>query len=330
MPQISGKNTYYTYKVSIRTDINLSEKITDFEKLIKIISSNRLIDFEDPSKKGFVAYQFDNDGPIENSTPIEKSTVQNMLVVKHIEKKVIKNKPLPQEIIDLKKEKDIPENARNLLEKFIKREYIRTIPQDFIFIPGDSVTLIFPSNNCENTLTYQLVPYLGDIFDIVPDINTRRINHDLLEWLTWKVKRTNNGALGDIYISEIQTYDSNARGNDGDLNIKIPHIEQNMYAMLSMGLCQGCKGVDVTLSYNKGVYRFILRPEGSYTPIWTATQAYDTDNSKVNKILTIRDISLKIIPYLYKKYVEDKHNWDNEKGSIQDNLLEQVRKKIEV
>jgi hypothetical protein len=182
-----------------------------------------------------------------------------------------------------------------------------------------------PSNDIEDTLKFKLKPYIEDFFEIDPDPIVRKITQDTLEWIVWKVKQKNNGDMGDIQIEEIGFYNTSAWGNAGNLTIKIDGVEENVHAKASMLDESRCKEIILTLIYDDKRYKFLLTPEGKYSLIMDGTTAYLTDNARANKIFALRDVSLKIIPYIYQKYEEDKITWDIEKPMIIKEIQERVK-----
>ena len=334
MPQIGGKgNTYHTFKMVFQKEIKdesikkSKEKLhaLEMEVLITLLEKHKIKNINHVGK-GFVAYQFEFRESPSPHVSFQDSFLENILMLTHFEKKAIQRKNLSETVQDLVSSPKLNPIEKKMLKKVLDTLYFNIYYQDFMFIPNDSITLIFPSNNAEDTLKYQLKPYIEGFFEIDLDPIVRKITQDTLEWLVWKIKLKKGGNLGDIKIDEIEMYGTGAHGNTGDLTIKIDGIEENVYAKASMVDESRCKSIELTLAYNAKPYRFSLEPEGKYSVIWSGTAAYTTDKPKINKILTLRDISLIIIPYIYQKYQEDKPAWDVEKlkfiEEIQGNLQE--------
>lgn len=325
MPQISGsKNLFHTYEMNFRTDI---AKVDDeFEKIIEILHKNKVANLFEVTE-GFVPYQFEPHLPIDVSVDIKNSKVKEKLVVKHYDHSMKKSKNFPEGIQELFDSPEIPDDTKKLIQKYLYKDVYNTLLQDYIFVPGKTIRVIFPAEDKNRVLEYQLMHYFSNLFEFDIDTKVRRITQDVLKWLVWKIKKYNNGVLGDrLLIEEIKMYHSCAHLNEGEMKVSTDKTEGNIFANLSMVLGQPCKGIEVQLFYEDEEFRFTLFPDGIYSPVWSSTKFKGHENNRINRILILEKISLEIIPYIYDQYITDKPNWDSLQENITDDAYDNLSK----
>lgn len=317
MSQISGsKNLFHTYEMNFRTDIANVED--EFGEVIKILLKNRIVDLSKVAE-GFVPYQFESRLPIDVSKDIIDSKVQEKLVVKYYDRNIKKSKDFPEGLQQLFASSEVPEDTKKLIQKYLNKDVYNIFLQDFIFVPGESIKVIFPAEDKNNVLEYQLMRYFSDLFEFDIDIKVRKITQDVLKWLVWKIKKYNDGIVGDrLLIEEIKMYNSCAHLNEGEMKVSIEKTESNVFANLSMVLGQPCRGIELKLFYQEEEFCFTLFPDGIYSPVWSLTKFKGNENNRINRILILEKISLEIIPYIYDQYIIDKPNWD----LLQDEIAE--------
>lgn len=338
MTRISGNgNIIHTYEVYFRDDIiekkgRVIEKNEIFTQLVNILSKNKVRNLSDITK-GFVPFQFERGVPINITEPIENSNVRNMLVVTHYEKKKMSKKKmsnnLQKDYEGILNSPDVSEDMKHVLENFFEDSYFLTFVQDFIFIQGDRMTLLFPANDRDNVVKYNLNPYFENLFEFNLDPIVRKITQDLLKWLVWKVKRYDDGYLDEsLQIEEVQMYDSSAHFNSGELKIKFEGIEDNIYAMLSMASDERCQSLELTVIFLENKFHFVLFPEGGYIPVWKDISLKEDENNNSNRVLILEKISKEIIPHIYKCYQENLEEWNSIKPQIQDEIMGEVKQNL--
>lgn len=317
MAQISGsKNLFHTYEMSLRDDITNVDNA--FEKLIEILTENKAENLFGVSE-GFVPYQFEPRSPINISSDVQNSKVDKKLVVKYYDQNIKRNKDYPTGLQNFFDSPEIPDETKELVQKYLIKDTYKTLFQDYIFVPGESIKLIFPAENKDKVLENQLMPHFEDIFEFNIDSIARKITQDVLKWIVWKIKKHDDGVLGEeVLIEEIKMYNSCAHLNEGEMKVSTEKTESNIYANISMVLGQPCKGIEMKLLYQEEEFHFILLPEGIYSPFWGTTKFRGHENNLINRILILEKISLEIIPYIYTNYIKDKPNWDSLKEKVAD------------
>lgn len=292
--------------------------------LIDTLSKNKIESYFGVPK-GFIPYQFEMGSSIDLNASIEDSKINEMLIVRHYEKRLKKGKINPLGLQSLLDNENLSNTEKEILDKFLTSNFYNIFNQDFIFIPGNDFTVVFPAKDRDDIIQYVLNPYFEDFFEFNLDPKGRKITQDVLEWLVWKVKRQDNGFVGQFLIMNgIEAYDSPARLNDGDHKIIVDGIEENLHAMVAMICDERCKGVKLSITYKGDKFCFGLFPEGSYNPVWGSVPRYDEDN-RINKILVLKKISKEIIPYIHDQYIKDKPNWDSQKVQIVNDILTEVK-----
>lgn len=174
MPQITGKeNIFHTLKMVYKNPPkNLDEGLTENAKklkmsqieidhLIKILEANKIKSLYNVGQ-GFVAYQFDYGKQPSPHVKLADSLIEDIYVIKHFEKKQVKGKTIPENIENLLGGKTLTQSEKNVLHKILDQMVFHTYYQDFIFIPNNSITLILPSNNIDDTLKFKLTPYIEE------------------------------------------------------------------------------------------------------------------------------------------------------------------------
>lgn len=313
--------------MKFRTDI---AKVDDeFEEIIEILHENKVKDLFEITE-GFVPYQFESHLPINVSVDIKDSKVKEKLVVKYYNRE-IKKKEFPEGLQNLFDSTELTDDAKKIIQKYLNKDMYNIFLQDYIFVPGETIKVIFPAENKNSVLEYQLMRYFNNLFEFDIDIKVRRITQDVLKWLVWKIKKLDNGILGDrILIEEIKMYNSCAHLNEGEMKVSTEKTEGNIYAKVSMVLGQPCKGIEIKLFYQDEEFDFTLFPDGMYSPIWSLTKYRGHENNRINRILILEKISLEIIPYIYDQYIIDKPNWDLVQDKIADDAQDELSKLFSV
>jgi len=325
LSQISGPtNLFHTFEMNFRTDI--AKVDSEFEKLIEILHENKVEDLFAVTE-GFVPYQFESHLPIDVSMDIKDSKVKEKLVVKHYEKNIKRSKDFPEGLQNLFDSPEIPTDTKQLIQKYLNKDVYNIFLQDYIFVPGETIKVIFPAEDKNSVLEHQLMRYFSNLFEFDIDIKARRITQDVLKWLVWKIKKYDNGVLGDrLLIEEVKMYNSCAHLNEGEMKVSTDKTEGNVFANLSMVLGQPCKGIGIKLFYDDEEFNFTLFPDGMYSPVWSLTKFKAHENNRVNRILILEKISLEIIPYIYDQYIKDKSNWDSLQDKISDDAYNELSK----
>lgn len=334
MVQITGGHHFYKYKLKLRESINLKGE-SELDYLIKLFEKNQLKKFHNPKEKGFVAYQFDPKLPHENIEPIQSGVYDGMLAIKFIQYHIKGERRSPKagQIKDLINQmSDIDKFALELkgqIKKLLIDQIIVHDYQDFIFIPDNSITLIFPSKDESRTLMRYLNDYIEKDFEILPDPIAQKINEDLLCWLAFKICHEKNGDLGNLKITHLDTIGQTAFSKSGELNIaEVENVCDIIYSKISFGLDELSKHLKITVKYNDKSYRFSLFPKGFFIPDWKSPSSYVTGNVRTDKLLNIRDIAQEIVPLIHQEYIKDKKTWDEEKASLQDKSIESAKKQL--
>lgn len=328
---MGNRNHFHTYEIEIK-DKKSFKNGDEFTYIVNILKEN-LIKNLYSNTAGFVPYQFERGYSLDPTGDIEENKVRDILVVKHYEKKEKPRKKIPDNLKadyeTIVSSSDFSDDLKKWLKNILGDTYFITFLQDFIFIPGESIKVIFPAGDRDNTLTYQLNPYFEDYFEFNLDSKVRKITSDLLEWMVWKVKRYDGGFLSsNLQIEDIEMYDSSAHLNNGELKIELEGIEDNIYAMVSMISDERCKSISITLRYHGDKFKFVLFPEGSYIPVWNSMVASYDENNSANRVLILEKISKEIIPQIYEHYLDKKSEWDTLKPKIEVEILSKVKEEF--
>jgi len=235
MVQITGKKPFFIYKLELKQKFDKKKK-TEMEYLVESLNNQKLSTFADPSQKGFVAYQFDHELSNENTDPIEKSFVDKILIVKFIEYHVKGERAkVSAQLKALMENPDISTSAKLELKKLI--QIIVPDYQDFIFLPNNSILLVFPSTDESRTIINRLLPYIEEKFDISPETTSHRIDEDVLAWVVFKICRGKKGNLGNMKITHLEGISSTAYLKTGVLDINdIEDAGDTIYAKIAYGL----------------------------------------------------------------------------------------------
>ncbi len=329
MSQITGNNNlFHTYKMDLKDD--LKRDISTIDRIIEIVSKNKAKTLN-VGAKGFVPYSFEYGEEINLNKDIKESKVRDMLIVKHYEKNKKQRKD-PALLLQAVEQPDVSKEIKKQLEKMIETSYYTTYQQDIIFIPRKEITVIFPANNRDDVLKWQLNPYFESFFEFNLDPINRKITQDVLKWLVWKVKKSDEGKICDsLSISDIYKYDSAAHLTTGRVQIEMEGIDDNNYAKLSMASGEECHAVGLSVVHNGEEFNFKLHTEGSYTPSWSQmnTLAY-ADNSRANRIIILEKISMEIIPKIYHYYKQDQEKWDSMKDELMDINAHEVKESLTI
>lgn len=333
---MGSRNHFHTYEIEMKDKKSFKRGdnavVDEFTYIVNILKGN-LIENLYGNTTGFVPYQFERGYSLDPTVDIEKNKVRDILVVKHYEKKEKPRKKIPENLKNdyesIVSSSDYSDDLKKWLKNILGDTYFVTFLQDFIFIPGERMKVIFPANDRDNTLTYQLNPYFEDYFEFNLDSKVRKITSDLLEWMVWKVKRHDGGFLSDhLQIEDIEMYDSSAHLNNGELKIELEGIEDNIYAMVSMISDERCKSISITLKYQGDKFKFILFPEGSYIPVWNSMLASYDENNSANRVLILEKISTEIIPQIYGHYLSKRKEWNDLKPQIEAEILSNVKEEF--
>jgi hypothetical protein len=328
MVQITGKKPFFIYKLELKPKIDKKKK-SEMEYLVEALNKHKLSTFSDPSQKGFVAYQFDSALSNENSNPIESSFVEKILVIKFVEYHVKGERAkISDQLKTMMENPDIPASAKFEMKKLL--QIIVPDYQDFIFLPDNSIMLVFPSTDESRTIMNRLLPYIEEKFDISPNNASHNIDEDALAWLVFKICRGKKGNLGSMKITHLEGISSTAYRHTGILDINdIEDAGDTIYAKIAYGfLNEPLRRINLTMEYDGGQYHFSLLPQGGFIFEPSKFLTYDSGNPRSNKILMLRDICQSIIPHIYQEYFKDKPNWDKERPVIQDQLLAEAKEKI--
>jgi len=272
--------------MSFRVDVKGGDIEKEMGDLVDILTKNKIGNIYEVTK-GFIPYQLGSELNTNLNVNIKDSKVKEMLIVKHYERELKRGKKNPENIQTLLNSPNLSEVEKGMLNTFLSKSFYNTDIQDLIFIPQTEIMVIFPSKDEDNILKYILNPYFEDVFEFNFDPIVRKITQDVLEWLVWKVKKYDGGFVGQsLQIEEIDTYDSAARLDTGELKVTINGIEDNLHAMLAMAFNEKCKGVKLSVSYESDSFCFSLFPEGGYVPFWSNVPKYD-ENNHINKILVL-------------------------------------------
>lgn len=304
-----------SYSVVLLEPKGKIEKGKMLETIETLIEKRKIKSFSKNDVKGWTAFQFEKIKGRIASASISSGRIENGLVATHI---LVKPRLYPNVIAKLIENPEIPLEVKKILMEI----YSLRFTDDIIFILGGNPIKVIIAGDPDSIKNDILVPTFGDKFTITENKKVQ-ITPDLLLWLIFKIKKRNNGNLGNMNITMIDDYVASARQTAGSLDMEIENVEGNLFAQISAGLRNDSKKIKMTISFNNREYTFNLyQGMGSFQPIWSLFTAKEKEdyNPIREKIDDLIIMALEIVPHIVQEFSNDKR-WEQERESI---LLEEL------
>jgi hypothetical protein len=288
-----------------------------------LIVKNRIRNTSEVYLKGWMAYQFDPSKNRITSGPIEKVKIakRNVIISTYLN---VTPKPYPEEVSKVIRDENVGESVRETL----MRIYSNKIFSDCIFVlQNPDIKVIVPKHDVDKIIEHVLNPTFGARFSM-NFVSELQVPVDLLQWLTFKVKKRRDGALNEMIVTNLSDYGAFVRGRAGELDVKIKDVENDLFAQISVGIRNECRSILVTISFKEREYTFFLREGmGKFRPLWSSFRSQDSGNYRMDRIRDVITIALEIIPNIVREYRNDT-NWPDERNDIFEEELSKAKEKI--